>query len=71
MRKIDFQDGRLRFPSETILAFFHLQVIPMTSTKFQVSWPFGSGEEAKIYIFIFSSLISDRTVFFFVFFFQI
>ena len=29
------------------LAFFHLQVIPMLSTKFRVNWPFDSGEEAK------------------------
>ena len=30
-----------------ILAIFDLQVTPMLPTKFQVSWPFGSGEEAK------------------------
>ena len=48
---MDFQDGRhgghLRFPIETILAKFDLQVIPMLPTKFQDSWPFGSLEEAK------------------------
>ena len=27
--------------------FFDLQVIPMLPTKFQVNWPFCSGEEAK------------------------
>ena len=49
--KIDFQDGNcdgnLVFPIGTILAIFDLQVTTMTLTKFQVSWPFGSGEEAK------------------------
>ena len=30
-----------------ILAIFDLQVIPMLPSKFQVHWPFGSGEEAK------------------------
>ena len=30
-----------------ILAIFDLQVTPMLPTKFQVNWPFGSGEEAK------------------------
>ena len=42
--KIDFQDseygGHLGFPIGTILAIFDLQVTPMLSTKFQVSWPF-------------------------------
>ena len=51
-RKIDFQDGHhgshLGFPIETILAVFDLQVTPMLLTKFQVNWPFGSGEKAKI-----------------------
>ena len=27
--------------------FFYLQVTLMLPTKFQVNWPFGSGEEAK------------------------
>ena len=31
----------------TILALFYLQDIQMLPTKFGVSWPFGSGEEAK------------------------
>ena len=30
-----------------IFAFFDLQVTPMLPTKFQVNWPFASGEEAK------------------------
>ena len=50
-KKIDFQDGchggHLRFPIDTILAIFDLQVTPMLSSKFLVNWPFGSGEEAK------------------------
>ena len=50
-RKIDFQDGchggHLGYPIGTILAFFDLQVTPMSPTKFGVSWPFGAGEEAK------------------------
>ena len=54
-RKIDFQDGRhgghLGFQIGTILAIFDLQVIPMLPSKFGVNWPFGSGEEAKKYIF--------------------
>ena len=29
-----------------ILAIFDLQVTPMLPTKFQVNWPFGTGEEA-------------------------
>ena len=50
--KIDFQDGRhgghLGFPIRTILLFFfYLKVTPMLPTKFQVNWPFGSGEEAS------------------------
>ena len=44
-RKIDFQD--LGFPMGMILAIFDLQVTLMLPTKFQVNWPFGSGEEAK------------------------
>ena len=50
-RKIDFQDGghggHLGFPIRTILAIFDLQVTLMLPTKFQVNWPFSSGEEAK------------------------
>ena len=49
--KIDFQDGPhggyLRFPIGTTLAIFDLQVTLMLPTKFQVKWPFGSGEEVK------------------------
>ena len=48
---IDFQDGNcgghLIFPIGTILAIFDLQVTSMTLTKFQVNWPFGSGDDAK------------------------
>ena len=48
-RKIAFQDGNhLGFRIETILAIFDLQVTPMLPIKFQVNWPFGSGEAAKI-----------------------
>ena len=50
-RKIDFQDGhhggQLGFPIRKTLAIFHLQVSLMLPTKFQVDWPFDSGEEAK------------------------
>ena len=50
--KIDFQDnrhgGHLGLPIGMILAVFELQVTLMLPTKFQVSWPNGSGEEAKI-----------------------
>ena len=34
-------------PIGTILAIFDLQVIPSFPTKFRVSWPFRSGEEAQ------------------------
>ena len=37
----------LGFPIRTILAIFYLQDTPMLPTKFQVNWPFGSGEEAN------------------------
>ena len=51
MPKIDFQDGsqggQLGFLIGTILAIFDLQVTLMIPTKFQVNWPFSSGEEAK------------------------
>ena len=50
-RKIDFQDGdhggHLGFWNGRILAIFALQDTLMLPSKFQVSWPFGSGEEAK------------------------
>ena len=50
--KIEFQDGihsgYLGFPIGKILATFDLQVTTMRPTKFQVNWPFGSGEEVKI-----------------------
>ena len=49
--KIDFQGGNcgghLVFPIKKILAIFDLQVTLMTLTKFQVNYPFGSGEETK------------------------
>ena len=47
-QNIDFQDGgHLGFPIGKILAIFDLQVTRMLSTKFQVNWPFGSGEGEK------------------------
>ena len=50
--KIDFKDGdhggHLVVLNETILAIFDVQVTQMLPTKFQIRWPFGSGEEAKI-----------------------
>ena len=42
-RKIHFHDGHLGFQIRMILAIFDIQI--MLSTKFQVSSPFGSGEE--------------------------
>ena len=43
--KIEFQDGGYcGFLIETI---FYLQVALILPTKFQVNWPFGSGEEAQ------------------------
>ena len=49
--KIDNQDGNCRgqlvFLIGAILAILDLQVTLMILTKFQVSWPFGSGEEAR------------------------
>ena len=36
----------LDFPSKQFL-YFYLQVTPMLPTKFQVYWPFVSGEEEK------------------------
>ena len=48
--KTDFKDGHhggnLGFQIRTILAIFDVQVTPMLLTKFQVNWPFSSGEEA-------------------------
>ena len=37
----------LDFRSERFFAIFDLQVTLMIPIKFQASWPFGSGEEAK------------------------
>ena len=49
MWKIDFQDGgQLWFPIRTMLTLFDQQVTAMLPPKFQVNWPFGSGEEGKI-----------------------
>ena len=49
--KIDFQDGNygshLVFPIRMILASFDLQATQMFSSKFQVSWPFGSEEDEQ------------------------
>ena len=46
--KIDFQDGSHPvFAIGPILAIFDIQVTSMILIKFQVSWPFNSGEEAK------------------------
>ena len=49
--KIDFQDGghggHLGLQIRTILAIFDVEVTPMLPTKFQVNWPFGSGEAVK------------------------
>ena len=46
--KIDFQDGNcgghIVLPIGTILAIFDLQITSTILTKFQVNWPFGSGE---------------------------
>ena len=39
--------GQLGFAIGTILAIFDLQVNQKLPTKFQVLWPFVSGEEAK------------------------
>ena len=66
--KIDFQeglhDGHLGFPIGTILAISDLTVPLMLPTKFQVNWPFGSGEEAKNRFSRWPpSLISDRNNF--------
>ena len=50
-QKIDFQAGGncgyLGFPIWTIIANFDLQVTLVLHTKFRVSWPFCSGEEAN------------------------
>ena len=46
--KIDFKDGgHLGILIGTILAVFDVKVTRMLPTRFQVNWPFGSGEEAK------------------------
>ena len=58
--KIDFQDGRyLGFLIGTILVIFDPEFTLILPTKFQVNWPFSSGEEAKNR---FSSWISDQNV---------
>ena len=48
----NLQDGNhgchLGFLIGTILALFDLQVTLMLPTKFQINWPFVSGEEKKI-----------------------
>ena len=48
---MDYPDGRqgghLAYPFGASLAIFDLQVTPMLLTKFWVSLPFDSGEEAK------------------------
>ena len=47
-RKIDFKiAGHLRFTIEMNFTGFDLQVTVMLPTKFQVNWPFDSGEEAE------------------------
>ena len=43
--KIDFQDGNCG--GHELLAIFDLQVTSMILTRFQVNWPFGSGEEGE------------------------
>ena len=49
-RKLYFQvgghGGRQGLRIGMILTIFALQDTPMLPTKFQVSWPFGSGEES-------------------------
>ena len=40
--KTDFRNGgNLGFPVGRILADYHLQIIPILPTKFQVNWSFG------------------------------
>ena len=39
--------SQLGFTIGIILAIFDLRVTPVLPTKFQVNWPFSSGEEAK------------------------
>ena len=50
-------------PIRIILAIFDLQVTPMLSTKFQVNWPFGSGEAKNRFSRWRPSCISDRNDF--------
>ena len=45
----DFRDGSNLGFLIGIIAIFDLQVIPMLPTSFPVTWPFGSGEEVKIF----------------------
>ena len=40
----------LDYRSERVLAVFGLRVTLVLPTKIQVSWPYGSREEAKIYV---------------------
>ena len=51
--KLDFQDGchggHLGFPIGMTLAIFCLQVTPIFPNKFQVSWPFISGEVQNMF----------------------
>ena len=62
--KIDFQDGdHLGFPIRTILASFDLTVAPILPTKFQVNWPFGSGEVQNRFSRWQPSWISDQNDF--------
>ena len=43
-----FQDcSHLGFQIGKILAIFDLQVAPILTTKFQVNWPFSTGEEGQ------------------------
>ena len=49
-RKLDFQDGHHRtswISNQKDFSFFDLQVTLMLPSKFQVNWPFGSGEEVN------------------------
>ena len=66
-RKIDFQDGghggNPGFLIGMILAIFDLQITPMLPTKFQVNWPFGSGEAKNRFSRWWPSWISDRNHF--------
>ena len=62
-KKKEFQNGRrgghLGFRIGTSLAIFDSQVTPMLPTKFQVNWPFGSGEEAKNIFFQMAAMVAS------------